>query len=82
MQCLQIKNHQKKHKNWCKILTNSYLDLKFSTSNVFGTRKLILYSDFENSQIGVIYNAMPPGEKSSKELQMCYHYREGTWIGY
>ena len=51
----------RKNKNWCEISMNLYLDLKFGTSKVFETGKLILDSDFENFQIGVSYNAMSSG---------------------
>ena len=49
---------------------NSYLDPKFGTSKVFGTRKLILDSDFENFLNGMSYNAMSSGQKSSKILKI------------
>ena len=56
--------------NLYKISENQFLDPKFDTWKVFGTRKPILASDFDNFQISVNYNAMSSGQKSSKILKI------------
>ena len=57
-----VQKSPKKHKIGHEISKYLYLHLKFRTGKVFGTRKLILDSDFENFQVGMSYNAMSSWE--------------------
>ena len=84
------KSLKKKHKNWCEISKKIYLALKFDTGKVFGARKLISDSDFENFQIGVSYTMqylqiknhqkknIKIGVKSQKTWPEIWH-RQGFW---